>query len=408
MRHGLLLLLCMVFVVCSDAAQAQISFDNMRLATPVKPLDDAADGDEVSSDTYHSPAGARARRRAIRHQRNQLEYGVGLMGTVTSFNDSWIKTSGGDNSIGLSATAYIYHTYTKGKFSLTSKFDAKFGYNRMNLELVADGVTTKKATWFKYQDEFQISTSPAYAISRDWALASIIRFRSQFAHGYISRSQQKLEERKSSFLAPGYFDASLGFTYKSPDKKWPFIVNISPIAISGTFVDNRIVHENVWGGKTGWLTYGLTASDKRARWEGGSSVQVDFDRKFGRKEIIRYRTTLYSFMGWLSYFGKDKKYRSVDEYEGALAAWNTGGEVGNKPMLAVHPTVRWENTLDIKATRFLTTSVYFQLYYNRAQHYHLQTQLLLSVGVTYTFDNHRAEKEAAAAAAAAKSKGGVI
>lgn len=52
-----------------------------------------------------------------------------------------------------------------------------------------------------------------------------------------------------------------------------------------------------------------------------------------------------------------------------------------------HPTVRWENTIDIKATKYLSTTFNFQLYYNRAQNYDIQTQLLLSVGLTYTFKN---------------------
>ena len=58
-----------------------------------------------------------------------------------------------------------------------------------------------------------------------------------------------------------------------------------------------------------------------------------------------------------------------------------------EPVLALHPTVRWENTLDIKATKYLTTSIYFQLYYNRAQCYDVQTQTILSVGLSYTFQN---------------------
>ncbi len=56
-------------------------------------------------------------------------------------------------------------------------------------------------------------------------------------------------------------------------------------------------------------------------------------------------------------------------------------------MLAIHPTVRWENTIEIKATRFLSTVLSFQLYYNRAQHLDVQTQTLLSVGLSYTFKN---------------------
>lgn len=86
-------------------------------------------------------------------------------------------------------------------------------------------------------------------------------------------------------------------------------------------------------------------------------------------------------------FEHENRYTSVSAYEKALQAWNDAQGVGDKPMLQIHPTVRWENTIDIKATKYLTTTFNFQLYYNRAQNYDIQTQLLLSVGLTYTFKN---------------------
>ena len=49
--------------------------------------------------------------------------------------------------------------------------------------------------------------------------------------------------------------------------------------------------------------------------------------------------------------------------------------------------MRWDNTLDIRATKYLATSISFQLYYNRAQNVDVQTRTLLSVGLSYTFKN---------------------
>ena len=43
--------------------------------------------------------------------------------------------------------------------------------------------------------------------------------------------------------------------------------------------------------------------------------------------------------------------------------------------LPIHPIARWENTLDIKATKYLSTTLSFQLYYNRAQNVDVQTQI---------------------------------
>ena len=96
---------------------------------------------------------------------------------------------------------------------------------------------------------------------------------------------------------------------------------------------------------------------------------------------------LISYYIYIWNLNMKNRYTSVSAYEKALQAWNDAQGVGDKPMLQIHPTVRWENTIDIKATKYLTTTFNFQLYYNRAQNYDIQTQLLLSVGLTYTFKN---------------------
>ena len=86
--------------------------------------------------------------------------------------------------------------------------------------------------------------------------------------------------------------------------------------------------------------------------------------------------------------GLDNKIKNYDAYRDAYREWEAAGSnIKEKPRLPIHPTVRWENTVDIKATRFLTTTLSFQLYYNRAQNTHIQTKTLLSVGLSYTFKN---------------------
>ena len=241
--------------------------------------------------------------------------------------------------------------------------------------------TDSEGIWFKNQDEFVISVAPSFKMSDNWSYGSILNFRSQFVNGYKSRTEQKEEHLKSKFMTPGYLDISLGITYKSPKAKFPIVVNISPIALNATFAENELIR------KTNGFNYGIEDPDKTSKYEGGSSIQIDFDRTFGRKGIFRYRTTLFSFMGWMSNLNMKNRYTSVSAYEKALQAWNDAQGVGDKPMLQIHPTVRWENTIDIKATKYLTTTFNFQLYYNRAQNYDIQTQLLLSVGLTYTFKN---------------------
>ena len=94
------------------------------------------------------------------------------------------------------------------------------------------------------------------------------------------------------------------------------------------------------------------------------------------------------FYGWITDIGQKNKISDYSKYLAAFEEWNAGDkDIKNKPRLPIHPIVRWTNTIDIKATKFLTTTLSFELYYNRAQNVDVQTKTLLSVGLTYTFKN---------------------
>ncbi|MCM1301009.1 MAG: DUF3078 domain-containing protein [Bacteroides cellulosilyticus] len=380
-------------LIATLPASAQFSIDEVNARQETLTFRDPVKTTSVDAE-YFSRARYRAERAAIRKERNTLEFGGGLQGALTSYNDPWIKVSGGDNSIALTANLFLSHTFTKNLFSVETKFVAKFGYNRMKVETANDdGSTSSDGIWFKNQDEFDLSVAPSFKMSKNWSYGAIFKFRSQFANGYISRTQQQDIERKSAFMAPGYLDISLGITYKCPKPKFPIVVNISPIALSAVFVESGQIRENVWDKKPGWQIYGLSGPDKTSKYEGGSSVQVDFDRSFGKKGILRYRTSVFSFYGWITDIGQRNKISKYSDYLHALDAWNdkddpsVGHELADKPNLPIHPTVRWTNTIDIKATKYLSTTLSFELYYNRAQNVDVQTKTLLSVGLAYTFKN---------------------
>ena len=356
-------------LLAAQPAAAQLTIDDTATAKAQAQFkDEIREVDKVETD-YTNAARRRAERAIIRKERNYLEFSAALNGTVTSFNDPWLDTKGGDNSIASVATAHLLHNFKKGDFVIETVFDAKLGYNRMKIETNAD-TGEETGVWFKNQDEFLIQTSPAWQFSKHWSAGAIIKFRTQFANGYKARNAQEKENRISSIMAPGYLDISVGLTYSSPNEKFPIKINLSPLALSSTFVESEWVRyyfdnkdedgKQLWTGKA----YGVPVN-KTSLYEGGSSVQIDFDRTFGKSGIVRYRTTLYSFYGWISNLG----------------------HLHNTEYVKVDPTVRWENTIDIKATKFLTTNFYFQLFYNKAQCTRIQTQTLLLVGLTYTFKN---------------------
>ncbi len=379
MKYYSLLLLTLL---AAPTASAQFSIDEVDAREESVTFRDPIRQTSVDVD-YFSRARYRAERAAIRRERNTLEFGGGLQGALTAYNDPWIKVSGGDNSIALTANLFLNHTFTKNLFSVETKFIAKFGYNRMKVETTNDdGTTSSDGVWFKNQDEFDVSVAPSFKMSKNWSYGAIVKFRSQFVNGYKSRTEQRREHLKSRFMTPGYLDVSLGVTYKCPKKGFPIVVNISPIALSGTFAESELIR------KTNGFAYGIEDPDKTSKYEGGSSIQIDFDRTFGKSGFLRYRTMIFSFYGWISDIGQANKYRSYHDYLDAEAAWNQSGKnIKEKPHLAIHPTVRWTNTVDIKATKYLSTTLSFEMFYNRAQNVDVQTKTLLSVGLSYTFKN---------------------
>ena len=377
MKHFSPILTFAAFLVVSVPASAQISIDEVNAEQQSVTFQDKLKSTPVDVD-YFSLARYKAERAAIRKERNYLEFGGGLQGALTSYNDPWISVSGGDNSIALVATFNLKHIFTKDLFTIETKFNAKLGYNRMKVT-VDDN---EEGIWFKNQDEFEISTAPSFKMTKNWSYGVIAKFRSQFVNGYKSRTEQEEKDLKSKFMTPAYLDISLGITYKSPKEKFPITVNMSPLALNATFAESDLIR------KDNGFAYGIEDPDKTSKYEGGTSVQIDFDRTFGKTGYLRYRTMLYGFYGWITDIGQKNKISDYSKYLAAFEEWNAGDkDIKNKPRLPIHPIVRWTNTIDIKATKFLTTTLSFELYYNRAQNVDVQTKTLLSVGLTYTFKN---------------------
>lgn len=394
-------LFCSIFaltlLLLAQPAEAQLTIDRVK----TQPKNRMAFRDTMkrtSADAdYFSLARYKAERAAIRQERNTLEVTAGLMASLTSYNDPWVAVSGGDNSIATVANVFVKHIFTKDLFTLETKFEGKFGYNRIKVEMTetdANGeeYVDRQGIWFKNQDEFYLSIAPSFKMSKNWSYGASFKFRSQLARGYVSRTEQQRKDMKSAFMTPGYLDLSVGVKYVCPHKKLPFKIDLSPIALSAVYATNDWIRREQFNEEGERIkkafAYGIEDPDKKAKYEGGSSIQIDFDRTFGKQQNIRYRTTLFSFYGWITNIGLDNKIRNYDDYTAAYDKWEAeDGNIKTKPRLSIHPTVRWENTVDIKATRFLTTSLSFQLYYNRAQTIKVQTKTLLSVGLSYTFKN---------------------
>jgi hypothetical protein len=322
-----------------------------------------------------------------------------LNGSLAHFNDEWRSVNGNTNTLTGIGNILFTHTYKKNKFTVGTKVTGKLGY-AYNFTDDQNANTISKS-----QDEWFIQTSPAYVISKSWNVGGSLSLRSQFANGWDSTDKEKRKLTSAGF-APAYLIASIGVTYVCPNTKFPIKINIAPLSMNATYVTNNTVRANYYTVADNGLAalrelyptyadyeaaranntlntteemkdlynkpyaYGLTLQNGTQRYEGGSSIQIDFDRTFGKKGVFRYRTTLYSFYGWINQVAQQQASRKTGiEYE------------------SIAPTVRWENTIDIKATKYFSTQFYFQLYYNKAQIKTVQTQVVLGVGLAYTFKN---------------------
>ena len=180
-------------------------------------------------------------------------------------------------------------------------------------------------------------------------------------------------------------------TYTSPSPKLPFIVTINPIAGNALFVlDRRIMPEagkdNIHGIPVSWVSdpspddpNRMSPVFKNNKLEGGSSLNVDFNRTFvfggggGKGGLtLQYITTLNSFYGWMTQISR---HSPVQLPAGAAAP------------KAIVPTTSWTNRLIFNPLKFLSVEFRTTTLYDRSQVNRVQMQYYLRVGLTYGYKN---------------------
>lgn len=274
---------------------------------------------------YFDPAAQRARLRRQRRDRNTIEFNGSLETSLQQF-ENW--TGSGSNNFYALANIFFRHQYKKERLSVDYRADATYGLNFID------------ESFFKNKDEFKINAQLGWAINKNWSYSASLNIRSQFTDGYKSRTERLLVSR---FMAPGYFDLAVGFTYAKPNS--PFKITLSPVGGNIiTVFDKQLSSEGKYGVKPGEEILGKI----------GPSLDIFFDKAFGKRKGFRYRSDLYAFM----------PYTQPD-----------------------NPTVRWENTFEIRITRFLSTKFYGQLYYRKEDSTALQYQYSFMIGLKYVFRN---------------------
>ena len=205
-------------------------------------------------------------------------------------------------------------------------------------------------------------------MAKNWTYGSILQFRSQFVNGYKSRSEQEKKHLKSKFMTPGYLDISLGITYKSPQQEIPHHGQHVSARLERHLCRKRLdphaarFDERRQGGRHRPIPM-VSRTPRRPR----NTRAVRRSRSASTARSARRATCVTSRRSSPSTAGLPTSARrtrsatytkyleAYDKWEADEEETSVGHDIKDKPRLPIHPTVRWENTLEIKATKYLST-----------------------------------------------------
>ncbi len=384
MKRFLFLLIAAVALGSSQAWAQFTVEDKTKVKQEDVKFEDKMKNISVKAD-YYSAAKARLERQNLRKQRNTLTMTWYIQGTMNSYNEAW----GGDNAIAVSGQFDFNHTYAKDKFNVNTVAQFRYGYNRVKVDR-EDG--SHKGVWFKNVDNFFVQVRPGRSINKKWSYTATTRLTSQLTNSYAGRTKQTPEDLTTSFMAPGTLNISVGLTFNNTSNpKFPINISMNPLSTDGTLVFNDKIKELYE--KRGATTYFGVDINKHAVFSGGSSVQMSFNRAWGKTSWITYNTNLNTYCGWITNVMRHSKIKAYKQYERDLAAWQAAGSVAeNKPaavprFVNLHPTVDWRNTLSLRVAKYFTTTFYCQMVYNKAENVDVKIQSELKIGFSYTFRN---------------------
>lgn len=142
-------------------------------------------------------------------------------------------STGGESSLSAKVSTEYDVEYNKGRLVFDHAGKLAFG-------LV--GYIDKRIE--KTDDIIDLLWAVSQKTSKKWKLTALLTFKSQFANGYKYPNDSSMI---SAFMAPGYFNISMGFNYK-PDNK--FQIYLSPVAGKLTFILNQeLANKGAYGVK---------------------------------------------------------------------------------------------------------------------------------------------------------------
>jgi len=206
-----------------------------------------------------------------------------------------------------------------------------------NLAVEYGTVYSSTTDWMKAADKLNLTSIVGHKISKAWSLSALLSFYTQFTNGYDYAADRN--KRISTFMAPGYLDIALGFTYK-PNAKYS--VFLSPLSERATFVmDDSLSNYGAFGVTPG----------KKTNLQTGAYVLAS------TTQSISSNLSLISSLDLFTPYSKD--FGNID--------------------------VNWDLLVNYKLSKLLTATLNTTLRYYDKELHKVQFKEILGLGFTYKF-----------------------
>jgi len=250
-------------------------------------------------------------------------FGISSLAFGQTSLTNWV--AGGNNTV---SGDFVFNV------SMNYLSDKVFWDNNLSLEygLVYSSVTD----WMKAADKLNLTSIGGRKISKTWSISALLNFYTQFTKGYNYPDKSRYI---STFMAPGYLDVALGFSYK-PNKNYS--VFLSPVAERALFVLNdSLSNSGAFGVDPG----------KKTKFETGAYLLANTSQTL--LTDLSLISTIDLFTPYTKDFG--------------------------------HFDVNWNLLLSYKINKLLTANLNTTLRYYEKEMQKVQFKEIFGLGLTYTF-----------------------
>jgi len=236
---------------------------------------------------------------------------------------NWV--AGGNNTVSGNFVFNASMNYARDKVFWDNNLLAEYGL----INSSANG--TIKST-----DKLGLTSVVGRMISDKWSVSGLMKFYTQFAKGY---NYPNKDTYISTFMAPGYLDAAIGFSYK-PNKNYS--VFISPLSERVIFVlDDSLSNVGAFGVKPG----------KNSRFETGAYLLANTSQTLAKD------LTLISTLDMFTPYSKE--FGNVD--------------------------INWNVLLSYKLNKYFSATLNTTLRYYDKEIPRVQLMEIFGFGITYQF-----------------------